>query len=171
MGKKKAKSGAYLKSVNIILADYLQSVLGVQIRISDNIEEVQHLGAMAGKAKGMLKRDDTIEILSDNTVEQNYNSVIQYLAKVENEAVIKSATLTMAKNYKPKKKRTQKQRVLQLFSDKGELTIASINKFCNFEINHPNAVIRDLRKAGVNVLDRLEAGATGHKHKVYWIEE
>ena len=68
-------------------------------------------------------------------------------------------------------KMSQKQRIMQLFNDGTELTISSINKACNYEINHPVCIIRDLRKAGVNILDRLEAGATGHKHKVYWIGE
>lgn len=47
------------------------------------------------------------------------------------------------------------------------LTIRSISR--TWDINCPYGVIRDIRNAGVNVLDRQTVGKTGIKYKEYFI--
>jgi hypothetical protein len=101
--------------------------------------------------------------------------VVGSLSRLENNSIARFTTLEMSNAHKVRTeqepKKSQKQRVRELFSKYTQLTIAEINKHLNFEVNHPVCIIRDLRKAGVDIRDDWRKSASGTRYKVYWVNK
>ena len=133
MKKQKVKSGQYYRAVGIILADYLQTVVKVQIARSESIEEVENLTGMMLNTKSLLKRDDMMEVRFDNSIQENLKSLVSFISKIENDGIIKVQTLKMLERL-PKKNHKLEQKS----GDAKTITPLMVSRINELFISEPN---------------------------------
>lgn len=63
----------------------------------------------------------------------------------------------------------QAERLIRLLSDGYCHTVVEIIRRLN--IGDPRSVIRDIRKAGIEVLDKWAVSESGNRYKYYWIKK
>jgi len=93
MPTKKIKSSQYWRASSIVLCDYLQTSLRVNIANSENIEEIEFLSELAVNAHSIITRDGTLDMRYDESLDKQKREVSVLLREVQNEALAKSIIL------------------------------------------------------------------------------
>ena len=93
MPTKKIKSSQYWRASSIVLCDYLQTSLRVNISNSENSEEIEFLSELAVNAYSIITRDGTLDMRYDDTLDKQKKEVAGILREVQNEALAKSIIL------------------------------------------------------------------------------